>query len=133
MIEDMQSFTIPGRLDGLNAYVNACRQNPQAGAACKRNNQNRVIEAIKKANLKPMKTPVVVEVFWFERDMRRDKDNVRSGIKYILDGLVQAGIIEDDGWKHINTIVDRYFIDKDNPRVRVYLYDYDDMRAPAQP
>ena len=33
------TYTIQGRLDGLNAYVNACRTNPYKGAKCKRSNQ----------------------------------------------------------------------------------------------
>lgn len=121
-MEDFQSFKIPGRLDGLNTYVNACRQSPQIGASLKRKNQKKVIEAIKDAGLMPMETPVSVKVYWFEKDMRRDKDNVRSGIKYILDALVEAGIIEDDGWKHITNIRDRYLVSKDNPHILVSLH-----------
>jgi hypothetical protein len=37
-----------------------------------------------------------------EQNTRRDPDNIASGAaKLILDGLVKAGVLEGDGWKHI--------------------------------
>lgn len=117
----IQQFTIPGKLSSLNEYISRCRQSPIAGAALKRKEQDRVVKAITDAGIKPMKTPVDVLIEWFEPNMRRDKDNVRSGIKYILDGLVEAGIIANDGWKHINTITDAYYVNKSDPRVRVTI------------
>ena len=53
-----QTFTIPGRLYGFNEYTKANRANPYAGARMKRDNQDIVCWAIKKAKLKPCKTPV---------------------------------------------------------------------------
>lgn len=37
-----------------------------------------------------------------EQNTRRDPDNIASGTaKLVLDGLVKAGVLEGDGWKHI--------------------------------
>lgn len=37
-----------------------------------------------------------------EQNTRRDPDNIASGAaKLVLDGLVKAGVLEGDGWKHI--------------------------------
>jgi Holliday junction resolvase RusA-like endonuclease len=41
--------------------------------------------------------------------------------KFILDGLVRAGIIKDDSQKYINSITHRFEVDKRNPRVEVTL------------
>lgn len=118
-MSERRVFVIPGRLDGLNAYIGACRKNPHAGAAMKRKNQKRVLKAIAEWDVQPIETPVKVSVVWIEPNMRRDKDNIRSAIKYILDGMVEAGIIPGDGWKHVSDISDAYVVDRHNPRVVV--------------
>lgn len=118
-MSDRRVFVIPGRLDGLNAYIGACRKNPHAGAAMKRKNQKRVLKAITEWDVQPIETPVKVQVAWIEPNMRRDKDNIRSAIKYILDGMVEAGIIPGDGWKHVSDISDAYMVNRHNPRVVV--------------
>lgn len=57
---------------------------------------------------------------WFEPNRRRDPDNVAAGgRKFILDGLVQAAIIQNDGWKHVAGWKDIFEVDKKNPGVRV--------------
>jgi hypothetical protein len=39
---------------------------------------------------------------WFERSRRRNPDNFcAGGRKMILDGLVNAGVLENDGWTQI--------------------------------
>lgn len=119
----MQQFVIPGRLASLNDYIGACRQNPRAGAKLKRDNQNKVISAIREHGLKPMESPVTLYIHWVEPNMRRDKDNVRSGVKYILDALVETGIISGDGWKHVINIHDQYTVDKSNPHIFVLISD----------
>lgn len=117
----VQAFVIQGRLSSLNDYINACRTNPHMGAKLKRENQERVIKAINEWDVKPMETPVTLHIIWIEPNTRRDKDNVRSGVKYILDGLVESGIIANDGWKHIVNIYDEYKVNKESPRVCVRI------------
>ena len=39
--------------------------------------------------------PVDVTCTWITKDLRKDLDNVSAGIKFVLDGLVQAGILRD--------------------------------------
>jgi len=36
-----------------------------------------------------------------EKNRRRDPDNILGAVKFIMDGLVAAGVIENDGWKHV--------------------------------
>lgn len=62
---------------------------------------------------KPFKRSIVKMTYYFKTRHRRDPDNY-SG-KFLLDGLVEAKVIEDDSFNHIDIIiVGRY--DKDNPR-----------------
>jgi hypothetical protein len=44
---------------------------------------------------------VSVTCLWREPDARRDPDNVHAGVKFILDGLVDAKVIPSDRRKHI--------------------------------
>ena len=118
----MQSFEVPGKLPSLNEYTRSCRTNPYAGAKAKKEAQERVAWAIKAAHLVPMAAPVRVSFQWVEPDMRRDKDNISSAKKYILDALVASGIIGNDNWKWIaGNLPDAYKVNKAEPRVIVTL------------
>lgn len=123
-----QRFEIQGRLDGLNEHDAKNRGNRFHGASSKKSQTDMVAELVKVFNLKPMTGAVNVNILWYEgmkpggkRFVPRDKDNIRHGIKYILDGLVKAGILQDDSWNFIGEISDSYFIDKDNPRIVIEL------------
>lgn len=119
----MQKFIIPGKLDGLNKIILANRTNKYAGAALKRQNENVVALAIAAARIKPIPNPVFIKFFWYEPNKKRDKDNIASAKKMIIDALVRSGIIQNDGWKYIIGFSDSFDIDKDNPRIEVELYD----------
>ena len=59
---------------------------------------------------------------WYERDMRRDLDNVSSfGRKVIQDALVKAAILKGDGWKYVVGFSDRFEVGKENPRIEVLI------------
>lgn len=123
-----QRFVIPGRLDGLNEYTAACRASAKGGGKLKRRNEDRVREAIRAAGVKPMRTPVMVHFTWVEgakegssRFVPRDKDNIRFAAKFVLDALVEAGIIPDDGWRHIEAMADTFRLNRNEPKVVVTL------------
>ena len=65
--------------------------------------------------------PVDVTCTWITKDLRKDPDNVSAGVKFILDGLVQAGILPDDRRKQINSIKHEFGVDKQNPRVEIVI------------
>ena len=55
---------------------------------------------------------------WFCRNRRKDPDNISSaGRKIILDGLVSAGILQNDGWK----FSDSFEVGRDQPREVVMM------------
>ena len=54
--------------------------------------------------------------------MRRDKDNISSAKKYILDALVVSGVIGNDNWRWIaGSLPDTYKVNKQEPRVIVTI------------
>ena len=58
---------------------------------------------------------------WHRKNKRNDPDNIQVGTKYILDAFVKAGVIENDGWNEINSITHKFRVDKDNPRVEIFI------------
>lgn len=59
---------------------------------------------------------------WYKPNSRRDLDNISSfGRKVIQDALVKAKIITDDGWKNIVGFSDKFYVDKENPRIEVVI------------
>jgi len=62
-------------------------------------------------------------ITWYEPDLRRDPDNIMAGQKFILDGLVAAGVLPGDSQKYILGIYHRFKVDRKNPRVEVEIVD----------
>ena len=116
-------LTIPGRLDGLNKYIGTNRSNSCAGNNMKKRNERIVKKAIDSClhGIK-IEKPVFMEYAWYEKDMRRDLDNISSfGRKVIQDALVNAAVLKGDGWKYVVGFSDRFEVDKENPRIEVLI------------
>lgn len=115
-------FTIDGRLDGLNEVIEANRINKYKGAKIKKDNETIVIYYARFQKLKPVtKYPLKVIIHWYEKDRRRDWDNVMSAKKFIFDGLQKAKIIKGDGQKFIDCIEEYQHISKEYPRIEIEL------------
>jgi len=56
---------------------------------------------------------------WYEPNRKRDLDNICFAKKFILDALVSNGVIESDGWRGVEGFTDKFFIDKDRPRIEI--------------
>lgn len=113
-------ITIPGRLPGLNEYTTANRRNPYEGARLKAKTEKDIGWAIL-ASKREKLGAVRVKITWFERDERRDIDNVIFAQKFILDSLVRTKVIPDDSRKYVKEITHEVLVDKENPRIEVEL------------
>lgn len=117
----MPKLTIPGALPNLNDYITAERTHRQKGAAMKRQAEQVVLLAARKC-LRGVRFqgPVTMAYTWYEPNRRRDKDNVSSfGRKVIQDALVRAGVLPNDGWANIDGFSDAFRVDPKHPRVEV--------------
>ena len=116
-------FTISGRLPGMNDFIGAMNANRWKGADLKRRETKRCAMAV--MGLSPIRKPVRLSISWYEPNGRRDIDNVAAGgTKVLLDGLVQAGILPNDGRKWVKAISHQFpEIDAKNPRVEVEIID----------
>lgn len=86
------SFTIPGRMRGLNEYIDSCRRNAKGGGRMKRKEQDWVVFCIRnKLRGVHIKHPVIIHYHWYEPNRRRDLDNIAGfGHKVIQDALVEC-------------------------------------------
>jgi len=116
------AFTIQGKLPGLNETINKARSNKYAAANQKADIDSQIVWQIKE-QIPHFKTANQIDVsfIWIESDKRRDKDNICSAKKFILDSLQKAGTIKGDGWKHIRNFQDKFMVHKDNPGVIVEI------------
>ena len=114
-------FEINKRLVGLNEYTNANRYNRYAGAKKKKEEQEYIKYCIlnQLGNIKIDK-PVVGEFTWIEENKRRDLDNICFAKKFILDSLVELGILKDDNRKMVCGFVDKFeYADKSKVIVKL--------------
>ena len=108
-------FEINKRLIGLNEYTNANRYNKYAGAKKKKEEQEYIKYCIlnQLGNIKISK-PVVGEFTWIEENKRRDLDNICFAKKFILDSLVELGILQDDNRKMVCGFIDKFDYGKES-------------------
>ena len=115
-------ITIPGRLPGLNEYQAACRGHWASGAKMKSDAQQQCEYAMALAKRKKVYFETAdIAIVWYEKNKRRDKDNISFGRKFIFDALQTMGILENDGWKQIRKITEKFEVDKSNPRIEILL------------
>ena len=102
-------FEINKRLMGVNEYTKYNRTNKYAGAEAKKKEQQYIINCIKQqlGNIKIDK-PVIGHFTWIEENKRRDLDNICFAKKFILDALVQAGVLRDDNRKIVTNFTDSF-------------------------
>jgi hypothetical protein len=121
-------FTFKGRLWGINEVIDNAKQHWGAY----KDPRDRLLEKIGwiivSANPEAMDR-IGIKIAWYEKDKRRNKDNIiAGGLKLILDALQAEGVIKNDGWKEIGTLdLDNFFVDKLNPRIEVEIWEEKDV------
>lgn len=116
------AFFVPGKVPSLNELLDAkggtapkvasiiMRHLPKKGKgrAARFNAYNDIKQEWKQRTIRAIGTPFVrVDAAYFaylvvEQEQRRDPSNIcSSAIKFIEDGIVEAGVMKDDGWKNV--------------------------------
>ncbi len=113
---------ISGRFPGLNDIIDAAKKGKgkyQPYAIMKEQYTDIVAWTAKKL---PKFNKIDIAITFYEKNNSRDPDNIAAGgTKMILDGLVKAGVIENDNRKHINSISHKFETDRLNPRVEIEI------------
>lgn len=116
-------LVLPMTLPGLNDYITAERSHRQSGASMKRKWQRDVALVMRQQLRQPLREPVIMRYTWVEKNQCRDKDNISSfGRKVIQDALVKdLKALRNDGWSNIDSFSDCFIVDKSRPRVEIEI------------
>ena len=130
-----QVFFVPGPLPGLNEIIAAGKQlipwlskgkrRVYELTILKKEWDEKVSMAAMLHGIKPMES-ADFRIVWIELNRRRDKDNILAGKKFILDGLVKAGILKNDGWKQVGRFTEDVILGE-NAGVIVALIEREDI------
>ena len=104
----MVELTYNGRLPSANDLIQINRVNRFKGASLKKKYTQELADVFGTQTQVRFKGHVTCYVNFYEDSMRRDDDNVISGLKYVMDGLVTAGIIKDDSPKYCHVKPERW-------------------------
>lgn len=121
-------FEIKGTMPSLNEY-DSQHSSWHTNAALKRRWTNAVATCAGLAAKGRSYDSVFIEIRWIEKNKKRDKDNIAFAKKFILDGLVKAGIIANDGWKEISGWSESFAVDKLNPRIEITVHGAEETSA----
>lgn len=102
----LQCFKIKQRLPGQNKIIEKAKQAPEVYSSFKKEHTQIVADYIGLAGIEPVEA-LALTVIFCEKNRHRDPDNIMAGVKFILDGLVLAGIIKDDRWRHVWAVESR--------------------------
>lgn len=110
---------IPNRMPGLNEYISAMNRNRHIGNKMKQDNTDHTAWFFK--GIRQVKNPVIVQFLWHEPNDKRDPDNIVFAKKFILDGIVKAGVLPDDNQRWILGLRDYIVVEPKNVGVWVTL------------
>ena len=121
-------LVIDTTLNGLNDYQYACRSHFSKGNKMKREQvwivSLYIIQQLKDVHITK---PVRIDFHWYEPNRKRDLDNISSfGRKVIQDALVETNVLKNDGWFFVKGFSDSFFVDKEHPRVEVFINEIDE-------
>ena len=109
---------IPGPLPNVNDIAG---KNRWKYAKTKKEWTERIKLLARAAKLPPLKRAYFV-FEWHELHRLRNPDNIAGGgKKLILDGLVKAGVLPNDGWGEIAGWSDSFVVDKARPGVLITI------------
>ena len=117
-----QTFTIPIIFPSLNEIIESSKTHWSKYSKPKKG-YTEIVASFAKQQLKPVKRQIDIHCHWICRDKRKDPDNIATGVKFILDGLVKAGILKNDGFNEIKSIHHTFEVDKQNVGVVVTIKD----------
>jgi len=120
MSKKTDTIVIPGELPDLNQIIAESKNHWGSYSSLKKANTQLVAFCTKQATKQKYKK-IDLEITWYCKDRRKDKDNIMVGTKFILDGLVAAGVIQNDGWTNVGDIRHKFDVDKQDPRVEVRI------------
>lgn len=117
----MKHLLIEGELTALNEFIDAERRNRYIAAKIKKDETGYCQDVAKKSGLKLQETdfPCALIITWYVKNKRKDADNIAFAKKFILDGLVEAGVLPNDNRKYVQGFIDVVKEDKERQRIEI--------------
>ena len=106
-------LTINQKFPTLNEYIRAERSNKYCASQLKKQYTNIARTYAELSRIKIDKK-IDIEFIWGITNKKSDPDNIAFGKKFILDGFVDAGLLENDGHKQVNSLKDTFEFNKTN-------------------
>jgi len=100
-------------LPSLNEYIGKINRNRFGGNVFKQHIEDNIMWCLKKVKHK-VTSPSLISFTWYEQTYKRDKDNVASAKKYILDAMQKADILPNDNNKFIAGFQDHFVYKQGN-------------------
>lgn len=116
---------IGGPLPGMNEIIAAAKSGRGKGNAYSRQKAlwtSVVARHARSRRLGHFTSPVAISCVWHEATKRRDPDNVQAAVKFVLDGLVEAGVLDGDRYADVASIRHEVIV-SGVPGVRVEITD----------
>jgi len=110
---------LPGEFTSLNEYISAERTNRFMAAKIKREETDRVVWECRIQEIDLTDTASYFIFHWYVKNKKKDPDNIAFSRKFLMDGLVKAGVIVNDTQEYVKGFVDLFTVDASNPRVEV--------------
>lgn len=104
-------ITINGSLPTLNQYIDTERTNKFLAAKMKREATEQVAWQVK--GLPKIDHPARYIFTWYVKNKKSDPDNIVFAKKFILDGLVVAGILPNDTFRYVVELADKFIVSKE--------------------
>lgn len=100
----------------LNDYIDSERTNRMIASSIKKKLTNAVMEQALYANCNRPKRQVDMVFSWHVKG-KHDSDNIAFAKKFVLDGMVKAGILENDNPKWVRHLKDYIYHDVKKPNL----------------
>ena len=100
----------------LNEYIDRERTNRMIASSIKKKLTNAVMEQALYANCNRPKRQVDMVFSWHVKG-KHDSDNIAFAKKFVLDGMVKAGILENDNPKWVRHLKDYIYHDVKKPNL----------------
>src|SRR6056297_1866849 len=117
---DNNFLVIPGELPTMNTIINKSKTHWSEYKKMK-DSQDAIIQYYAEQQRIKFFEAVILNITYYRKDKRTDPDNIAAAKKFIIDGLVSAGVLEDDGWAVVKGFNETWEVDRENPRVEIEL------------
>jgi hypothetical protein len=104
------TFFIPGPLPGQNEMIAAAKSGRGRAVAYSRMKRawTDAVALHARAARLPHMDRIRLDCRWLEARRNRDPDNIAAAKKFVLDGLVVAGVLDGDGWAQVAAFSDTW-------------------------